>query len=111
MSLTPRAYWLLMGVAFWLAAALLVPGLVWVAWGWAIVMAALLIVDWQLAGGIQAWRARRTHDERLSLAAANPVVITVERRQGWRETRFELRDTPPVPFAVAPVERARKFSR
>ena len=105
MSLTPRAYWLLMGVAFWLAAALLVPGLVWVAWVWAIVMAALLIVDWQLAGGIQAWRARRTHDERLSLAAANPVVITVERRQGWRETRFELRDTPPVPFAVAPVER------
>jgi uncharacterized protein (DUF58 family) len=68
-------------------------------------MAALLIVDWQLAGGIRAWRAHRTHDERLSLAAANPVAITVERRQGWGETRFEIRDTPPVPFAVTPVER------
>lgn len=100
MQLTRRALWSLLPLAIWLAAAAWRPWLGWGAGLWLVMVAALLIADWQLAVGRDMWEVARRHDARLSLAVSNPVRIDITMRGGLRTTPVWMRDEIPVNFKV-----------
>lgn len=100
MQLTRRALWLLLPVALWLAAAAWRPWLIWVAGAWLLAALALLVADWQLAVGRDAWTLVRRHDARLSLAAPNPIQIDITLHGGLRDTPIWVRDEVPPSFKV-----------
>ena len=69
-----------------------------------------LIADWQASPKPNQWTVTRTHDNRLSLAAANHITLHVALRQGGqpgrlRAVRVWVRDTPPANFAMEYVDR------
>ena len=110
MQLTLRALILLLitspllALSYWWPPALLLAG------AWLIVLLALLIADWQLAPSPRQWELHRRHDNRLSLAAPNPITVDVLLRAGAekapsRPVRVWVRDTPPPNFAVADAQR------
>jgi uncharacterized protein (DUF58 family) len=68
--------------------------------GWLLLLAALLIADWGVSPKPPHWTVTRSHDNRLSLAAANTITVRVALRQGLREASVWVRDTPPANFAV-----------
>ncbi len=68
------------------------------ALAWLLFLAALLLADWRLSPQAADWTLTRDHDERLSLAAQNSIVITVLLRRGRRPLRFWVRDEPPSTF-------------
>ena len=101
MQITPRALLLLLLTAPLLAASAWWGPALLLAAGWLIVLLALLIADWQLSPSPRQWSLERSHDNRLSLAAANRIAIRVLLRQGRKPVRVWVRDTPPPNFAVA----------
>ena len=101
MQITPRALLLLLLTAALLAASAWWGPALLLAAGWLIVLLALLIADWQLSPSPRQWSLERSHDNRLSLAAANRIAIDVLLRQGRKPVRVWVRDTPPPNFAVA----------
>lgn len=105
MQLTRRALWLLLPVAFWLAAAAWRPWFLWGAGIWLLGAVVLLIADWQLAVGRDAWAVARRHDARLSLAAPNPIQIDITLHQGLRPTPVWVRDEVPANFKLDDAER------
>ncbi len=105
MQITARTLLLLLITSPLLAASWWWPPLLWLAAAWLLLLAALLLADWQLSPTPQQWSLARSHDNRLSLAAANPVTLHISLRQGLRPVRVWLRDTPPANFAVIPSER------
>ena len=66
---------------------------------------ALLITDWQLTPPSTAWELRRSHDDRLSLAAWNRVAVTVTLRRTLRPLAVWLRDETPPTFAISDAQR------
>lgn len=101
MQLTLRGLGLLLIAAPLLALATWWPLLAWGALIWLMVVVALLVADWQLAPAPAKWTLARRHDDRLSLAAQNRIVVRVELRGGQRPVPIWLRDTPPATFRVA----------
>jgi uncharacterized protein (DUF58 family) len=104
-QITPRALLLLLLTAPLLAASAWWGPALLLAAGWLIVLLALAIADWQLSPAPQQWSLARSHDNRLSLAAANRIAIRVLLRQGRKPVRVWVRDTPPPNFAVAAADR------
>lgn len=100
MQFTPRALLLLLFTCLLLAAGSWLPFAPGLAAGWLILLASLLIADWQLSPGPQQWGMERSHDNRLSLAAPNRISIRVLLRHGRAPVRVWVRDTPPPSFAV-----------
>ncbi|MEZ4676157.1 MAG: DUF58 domain-containing protein [Caldilineaceae bacterium] len=98
MQLTIRSWLLLITAAPLLAAWSF--GVVW-AWSaliWLLFVCALLLADRQLSPASQAWLVTRHHEERLSLAAQNPITIHLLLRRGTRPVRLWVRDEPPPSF-------------
>ncbi len=77
----------------------------WVALGWLGMVVALLLADWRLTPDHTDWLVTRQHDERLSLAAYNPITIAIELRRGTYPLAIWVRDEPPVAFQVSEVAR------
>jgi uncharacterized protein (DUF58 family) len=96
--LTPR--FLIFALVFpaLLLAAVWVPALALIAWVYALGLAVLLALDWRRAGPVTQFEAKRSHHNRLSLGAANRIVIAVQSR-ARRPLTLTLRDEPPYQFA------------
>jgi uncharacterized protein (DUF58 family) len=107
-QLTSRAYVLLLVTSLFLLAAWWWPAAVWAALAWLVLVAALLLADWQVSPKPRQWVLRRSHDNRLSLAASNPITIHVTLRQGLRPLPIFVRDTPPANFALPESNRVLK---
>jgi uncharacterized protein (DUF58 family) len=99
-QLTFRAYVLLLVTSLFLLAAWWWPTAVWGALAWLILIAAMLLADWQVSPKPRQWTLRRSHDNRLSLAAPNRITIHVTLRQGLRPIQVFVRDTPPANFGL-----------
>jgi uncharacterized protein (DUF58 family) len=68
--------------------------LLYAALGWSVLLALLAVTDWFLLPPPEALEVERNVDEKLSLAAANPVRIRV--RNGARiDLSIDLSDSPP----------------
>ncbi|MBX3013171.1 MAG: DUF58 domain-containing protein [Caldilineaceae bacterium] len=104
MQLTTRAWVLLLLTALPLAAIAQATFWALIALGWLIVVAALLLADWRLTPSQTAWQVSRRHDERLSLAAHNPIELIVELRRGLTPLQLWVRDEIPAAFQVATDE-------
>lgn len=107
MQITVRGWLALLIAAPLIAVSSWAPFVLWVAAGWLLLVAALLIVDAQMMPKQSDWSLARRHDDRLSLAAQNRITVQVEllERSG-RLISVWLRDTPPPTFHLdraAPV--------
>jgi uncharacterized protein (DUF58 family) len=96
--LTPR--FLIFALVFpaLLLVAVWVPTLALIAWIYALGLAVLLGLDWRRAGPVTQFEIRRSHHNRLSLGAANRIVIEVQSR-ARRSLTLIVRDEPPYQFA------------
>jgi uncharacterized protein (DUF58 family) len=89
-----------------LIASILIPvltigGLLYLA-----VIVALAIIDRQQAGNIKQFIVTRQHDQKLSLAALNRIVMIVESRTD-RPVEVTVRDEPPILFVGADTAEGR----
>jgi len=105
MQLTRRALLLLLVTVPLLAGVMAAPFLLWVAGMWLLGLLTVMAVDWQISPWPRQWSLQRSHDNRLSLAAPNRIVISVILRQGLRPVRVWVRDTPPLSFGMAEADR------
>ncbi|HSM59031.1 MAG TPA: DUF58 domain-containing protein [Candidatus Sulfomarinibacteraceae bacterium] len=100
MYLTTRGILLLLLAAPFIAAATWAPALEWVAGGYVLLAALLISLDWRAAGPVAKFEVRRTHDNRLSLGAENPIVITIRNRHS-RPMTLQVRDEAPDEFHIS----------
>lgn len=100
MQLTTRSFLLLLATVIPLALAERVDWAGWLAFGWLLAVVIFLVADWLLTPSPAAWKATRTHEDRLSLAAPNPITLTIDLRAGIRPLTLWVRDTPPESFHV-----------
>ncbi len=105
MQLTTRSWCLLLVTVLPMAAIAWSPQWGWVALSWLAMVAALLLADWRLTPAPTDWVVTRRHDERLSLAAYNSIVILIELRRGLRPLAVWVRDEPPVAFQLSETDR------
>lgn len=87
---------LLLAVPLWISMTW-VPAFGWVGGGYLLFCLLILGLDWQRAGTIQRFEIHRQHDQKLSLGAENPILLTI-RNLSRRPTPFQLRDEPPHRF-------------
>ncbi|MBI3943869.1 MAG: DUF58 domain-containing protein [Chloroflexi bacterium] len=100
MQITPRFLILLLITALPLAATSLSPLFVSLTVAWVMLLLAFLLIDLRLTPRAGDWELARSHDQRLSLAIWNKVVVEVRLRRGLRNLRVWLRDEPPLSFRV-----------
>lgn len=105
MQPTARLLALLLLAALPLSGVERYPALAWVTVVWLLAVALLAAVDLRLTPAADAWELARRHEDRLSLAAWNPVEVTVRLRRGPRPLAVWLRDTPPPSFGISEEER------
>jgi uncharacterized protein (DUF58 family) len=105
MQLTRRALWLLLPAACSLAAAAWWNWASLLALGWLLVWGALLLADWRMTPDARAWRLSRHHDERLSLAAPNPIGVRIMRRGEGAALPVWVRDDFPTSFGLEGSQR------
>lgn len=101
MHITLRAVLLLLLAAPIWVAVTWAPGLVWVTVVYILLVLGLFVLDWWLAEPVSRFQVERQHDDRLSLAADNPIHLSVHNRSR-RPARFWLRDEPPDLFQIEP---------
>jgi uncharacterized protein (DUF58 family) len=75
------------------------PVLEWLGWLYALLIVAVMALDWRLAGPVRRFEVTRTHEPRLSLGAENAIGIELFNRF-HRSADFWLRDEPPDAFDV-----------
>lgn len=100
--LTLRAVLLLLLAAPMFAAALWLPFIRWLAWGYVLLCLALFWFDWWRAGPISRFELSRQHDSKLSLGAENPITLHLRNRSG-RQAHFWWRDEPSEQFVTEQV--------
>lgn len=101
MQPTRRGLLLLLLTAPIVAAGTWVPVLQWVGLGYFVLILILFGLDWRQAGAINGrFQITRTHDDKLSLGADNPVTISVYNRAA-RPTDIWVRDEAPDPFKIS----------
>ena len=105
MQLTVRAFRFFLTTAPLLAMAFYASIFGWLALIWFVCLVALLLADWRLTPNKNAWEVVRSHDNRLSLAAQNPITLRVRLRQGSKPLQVWLRDEPPLSFGLAQADR------
>ncbi|NDJ36823.1 MAG: DUF58 domain-containing protein, partial [Chloroflexi bacterium] len=82
-----------------IAAGAFIPGAGWLALAMSVVIVLLFVLDAVAAGDVNSFQVERIHDDRLSLAANNPIrlrVVSLRRRR----TKLTLRDEPPEEFII-----------
>jgi len=106
MQLTRRSLILLLITMIPLAAMAWFPLAGFIALGWLLLVAALLIADWQLTPRPDMWELYRDHEDRLSLAAQNRIEVEVYLRPSIASRPYSvwLRDEPPPTFDIAEVD-------
>ena len=77
------------------------PGLEWFGWIYALLVVAMFVADWRLAGPVKRFDTARIHDTKLSLGVRNPITISVRTSDpaviGHRPLRQSLdQDHPPL---------------
>ncbi len=75
------------------------PNLEWVAWGYVLLVLILFLVDLRTAGSIKRFDVTRTHDQKLSLGAENPIHLSVHNHSRF-PAAFWLRDEAPEAFRI-----------
>ena len=100
MQLTRRALWLLLPAALLLGAGAWWAWAAWLALAWVLVWGATLLADWRMTPDNRVWKLSRHHDERLSLAAPNRIIVRVQRRGSGPMLPVWLRDDFPATFAL-----------
>jgi uncharacterized protein (DUF58 family) len=101
----PRLLALLLLAAVPLAGLDRAPVLAGVTAVWLLSVGVAALADLRATPPASAWELERRHEDRLSLAAWNPVEVRVRLRRGARPLRLWLRDTPPPTFGIAEAER------
>jgi uncharacterized protein (DUF58 family) len=96
---TTRAVLLLLLAAPIVAAGTWAPGLEWVAGVYMLLVLALFVLDYRLAGNVRRFDVAREHDTKLSLGADNPIHVSVRSRHR-RDVTIWLRDEPPDAFEI-----------
>jgi uncharacterized protein (DUF58 family) len=91
---TPRLYLLLLAGAALVAGVAITPLMLWIAIGYVVVVAALVIADYLLTDQPAMLEVERIHDSRLSLGASNPVTLLVASR-ARRPLTLQIRDEHP----------------
>jgi len=99
MVLTFRGVLVLLIAAPILAVATWAPALQWLAGGYVLLVVALFVLDWRLAGDVRRFQVSREHDSRLSLGEENPIRLIVHNR-GRRPSQIWVRDEPPDAFEI-----------
>jgi uncharacterized protein (DUF58 family) len=99
MHITTRGVLLLLLVAPFIASAVWVPALQWVAIAYGLFVLVLIFLDWQRARNIARFEVEREHDSRLSLGADNAIRLKVRNRRR-RPVTIWVRDEPPVAFGI-----------
>jgi uncharacterized protein (DUF58 family) len=97
-QLTFRTWILLMATVPLIGALALSPLGGYLALGWLLFVAALLLADWRLTPQPADWTVKRIHEARLSLAAQNQITIIILLRRGTWPVRLWVRDEPPPTF-------------
>lgn len=82
-----------------IAMGVLVRGLEWLGWAYALLVLFLFIADWRMAGDIKRFDVERKHENKLSLGVQNPVTVHV-RNRSRRGTSFKVRDEAPEAFQI-----------
>lgn len=72
----------------------------WLTAVYLLLCAAVLAADFWRAGPIGRFELSRTHDDKLSLGAENPIHLTV-RQRGRQPRRIWVRDEPPEAFVIS----------
>ncbi len=103
MQLTWRSFLLLITVLLLMGLSALWQGFLALSAIALLLTLILMLADWRLTPDANAWSLQRHHDQRLSLAAWNRVVVQVHLRHGPRALKIWLRDTPPVTFHLRPA--------
>src|SRR5688500_7945317 len=96
---TTRALLLLLITAPIMALGAWIPFMEWVAWGYGLFVAALIYLDWRMAGNVKQFEISREHDSKLSLGAENPIRLSL-RNRSWRGITFTVRDEAPEVFKI-----------
>jgi uncharacterized protein (DUF58 family) len=96
---TTRGILILLLAAPIIALGIWVHALEWVGWSFALLVAALFIMDWQMAGRVDRFDVAREHDSKLSLGEQNPIKISLKNRSR-RRINFQVRDEPPEAFHI-----------
>ncbi|HRW07143.1 MAG TPA: DUF58 domain-containing protein [Caldilineaceae bacterium] len=65
---------------------------------WFLFVGALLVADWRLGPQPPDWTLTRHHEDRLSLAAENPITISILLRYWGRSVPIWVRDEAPPTF-------------
>jgi uncharacterized protein (DUF58 family) len=97
---TPRAILLALFAAPLIALGTWIPGAIWLATGYLLLILGLLALDWWQAGSVRSFDVSRQHDTKLSLGAENPITLRVYNR-GQRAVALSLRDEPPEAFIIS----------
>ena len=105
MQLTLRGLLLLAPALLFMALTPLLPGSHWISGLWLIVWLSVLLADLRLMPAAADWQLTRRHDDRLSLATANTIEITVRLRGGRSTLPIWVRDDPPPNFQIAEADR------
>ncbi|MFW5940221.1 MAG: DUF58 domain-containing protein [Chloroflexota bacterium] len=100
MYLTTRGILLLLMAAPFIAAATWAPALEWVAGGYVLLAALLIVLDWRAAGTASKFEVQRIHDTRLSLGADNRIDIHIRNRHA-RPVAIQVRDEAPDEFHIS----------
>ncbi|MBI5351125.1 MAG: DUF58 domain-containing protein [Chloroflexi bacterium] len=96
---TTRGILILLLAAPLIALGVLLRGLEWIGWVYALLIVSLFIMDWRMAGRVDRFDVTRQHETKLSLGVQNPVTISV-RNRFRRGTSFEVRDEAPEAFQI-----------
>jgi len=96
---TTRGIFILLLAAPLIALGVLLRGLEWIGWGYALLVIGLFIMDWRMAGRVDRFDVTRQHETKLSLGVQNPVTLKV-RNRSRRGTSFEVRDEAPEAFQI-----------
>lgn len=80
------------------AGAAFAPALIWLAVGYLVLVAALVIVDYVISPKPSEFEVERINDNKLSLGAENTITLLVSSR-AQRPIQFKLRDEFPYQFA------------
>lgn len=100
MQLTRRALWLFLPTVLLLAAGAWWDWSALLALGWLLLCGAVLMADWRMTPDGRAWSLSRQHDDRLSLAAPNRVIVRVTRHGRGAALPVWLRDDFPATFGL-----------
>jgi uncharacterized protein (DUF58 family) len=96
---TIRGVLVLLPAASVMALGVWIPALEWAGWAYALLVLALFVLDWHMAGRVDRFEVARSHDTKLSLGVQNPVSLRLRNRLR-RRTGFQVRDEPPEAFQI-----------